>query len=55
MKKGADADYTELKIGSYKLLTDSGKLLARYQNYLTKHTSDLYLDTLQDHVHSYFF
>ena len=34
MKKGANADRDELKIGSYKLLTGGERLLARGQNRL---------------------
>ena len=32
MKKGANADCSELEIGSYKLLTGGERLLARCQN-----------------------
>ena len=46
MKKGAKIDLKELKMGSYKLLTDAEKFLKKCQICLTEYISDLYPDTL---------
>ena len=49
MKEGANADYSELKIGSYKLLTGGERLLALNQNFfrgIAVRTQDVSQDTL---------
>ena len=46
MKEGANRDLNELKMGSYKLLTDAEKFLKKCQICLTEYTSDLPPDTL---------
>ena len=55
MKKGANTDRTELKMGSYKLLTVAERLLTPCQKCLTEYVSDLYPDTMHNHDHSYLF
>ena len=46
MKKGANRDLGELKMGSYKLLTDAEGFLKKCQICLTEYISDLSPDTV---------
>ena len=46
MKRGINRDLNELKMGSYKLLTDAERFLKKCQICLTEYISDLYPGTV---------